>query len=312
MSKSNRQREYPAAFLKSVQYKDNAKENSDLIALTQETEMTKQIVTTAQQTNIQAIEDMLDDLELDSLEAGADADLVEQDVVELEDGSADGDTVIEGEIIEPANVSDEELEASVDIEELDIELERNETYSAQESETETTDDAGKAIKAAKDSSEKPAKTASAASRAPAGPRTPRDLSALEAQHFVLEGDAATMSAGDLDKNKAAVLASMPTQKKIAEKFENLLIAIAVNKQPSVYVKQAFKLLEEKKTITSADIVGMFKGSYSQGTAQSQAGQIMTLFSTVKIADRAKNTLTLNDNSVVAAKLRAIYAAGAAA
>jgi hypothetical protein len=50
---------------------------------------------------------------------------------------------------------------------------------------------------------------------------------------------------------------------------------------------------------------MFKASHSQGTAQSQAGQMMNLFATTKVAERQKNTLVLNENSVVAQRLRDI-------
>lgn len=284
-----------------MHYKQDANENRELNTLAKEIDM-KGIQQTSGATanNIQAVADMLDDLELDSLESG-DTDEIEviEDLVE---------TAPAAEVIaDPTPISDDELEASVDIEELEVALDRDENYSAQESEVQTAENASETIAAAKAKPQKRTASASSTPRAPATPRTPRDLASLEAQHFVLEGDASAMSQEDLDKNKAAVLAAVPAQKKIAEKFENLFIAVAMSKQPSVYVKQAFKLLDEKKTVTSADIVGMFKGSYSQGTAQSQAGQIMTLFAAVKIADRAKNTLTLNANSVIAGKLREIYA-----
>ena len=59
---------------------------------------------------------------------------------------------------------------------------------------------------------------------------------------------------------------MPKQNKIAEKFENLFQQLGNGKLPSVYVVQAFKLLESKKSVTSADIVADFKTTYKQGTA----------------------------------------------
>lgn len=252
--------------------------------------------------SIQAIEDMLDDLELDSLEAGDVNDEVIEDL-ELEAAP------VEQTVVEP--VTDEELEASVDIEELDLALERDETYSAQESDVSPVENAQAAVTTAKAKPARAAKTPKAAG-AVATPRTPRDLNALDPSVFVLSGDAATMDQATLDQAKTDALAKVPTQKKIAEKYENLFMSLAANRQPSVYVKQALALIDEKRSVTGADITAMFKGSYGQGTAQSQAGQIMVLFDAVGIAERTKNTLTLKADSVVAQKLRAIYAnAGAA-
>lgn len=121
-----------------------------------------------------------------------------------------------------------------------------------------------------------------------------------------------MSDDDLATNKQEVIAAKPEQKKIGEKFVNLFVSLNAGKQPSVYITQAFKMLEEKKTFTGAELTAMLKVSYDQGTAQSQSGQIMTLFAAVKIATRNKNSLTLNDNSVVAERLRKIYEDAAAA
>lgn len=251
--------------------------------------------------SVQAIEDMLDDLELDSLDAG-DSNEVIEDVEELELNA-------EPAIVEP--VTDDELEASVDIEELDLELERTKTYSSQESDVSPVENAQAAVKSAKDKPGRAPKAAKAP-KAAATPRTPRDLNALDPSTFVLSGDVATMDQAALDQAKTDALAKVPTQKKIAEKYENLFMSLAANRQPSVYVKQALALIDEKKTVTGADITAMFKGSYGQGTAQSQAGQIMVLFDAVGIAERTKNTLTLKPDSVVAQKLRSIYAnAGAA-
>lgn len=286
-----------------MRYKDNANENSDLNAIAKEIDMktAAQNASAPATPSVQAIEDMLDDLELDSLDAG-DSNEVIEDVEELELNA-------EPAIVEP--VTDDELEASVDIEELDLELERTKTYSSQESDVSPVENAQAAVKSAKDKPGRAPKAAKAP-KAAATPRTPRDLNALDPSTFVLSGDVATMDQAALDQAKTDALAKVPTQKKIAEKYENLFMSLAANRQPSVYVKQALALIDEKKTVTGADITAMFKGSYGQGTAQSQAGQIMVLFDAVGIAERTKNTLTLKPDSVVAQKLRSIYAnAGAA-
>jgi hypothetical protein len=143
------------------------------------------------------------------------------------------------------------------------------------------------------------------------PRTPRDLNAIDAKHFELT----IGSTVDPEANKAAVIALLPKQKKIAEKFENLFQSIAAGKKPSVYAMVCFEALEKAGTVTQADLVAALRAaskrsgaSYSEGTARSQAGQIMNLFDTVKIATRTKQTLERNPNSQVAAALRGIAAA----
>lgn len=140
------------------------------------------------------------------------------------------------------------------------------------------------------------------------PKINRDISALEDEHFVLD----TRGVEDNHKNKLAIMGKRPGQKKVAEKFDNLLISLAHDKKPSVYVMQAFELLDEKKEITSGDIVAKLRGmnsnkgtSYDEGTARSQAGQIMALFPILEIASRDKQTLKLNKHSSVAKKLRVL-------
>ncbi|WP_276122644.1 hypothetical protein [Pararhizobium qamdonense] len=238
------------------------------------------------------LDDILDDLELD----GLGGEEISDEVEEVVEASA----VVEDE--PAAVVTDEDLE-NVDLDELEMSIDREEGYASQESEMSVAENAAQTAAAAKT---QPA-TTPRAPRAPSAPRTPRDMASLDAKVFVLEGDASTMEADALEKNKATVMAALPSQKKIAEKFENLFAALNAGKQPSVYVTAAFKLLDEKKTITGTDITTMYKATYKQGTAQSQSGQIMTLFEAAKIATRQKNTLVLNDNSAVAERLREIFA-----
>jgi hypothetical protein len=165
----------------------------------------------------------------------------------------------------------------------------------------------KAADVAAPAATKPAKAKKAAGAAKT-PRTPRELSTLDASHFVLTAEAPA----DLEANKATVIGSRPAQKKIAEKFDNLFQSIAAGKKPSIYVMGCFNVLADKGTVTQTDLVAALKAtnskkgsSYSEGTARSQAGQIMNLFATVGIATREKQTLTYVSDSPIAAKLKAI-------
>lgn len=244
----------------------------------------------------ESIDDLLEDLDL-GIEPATSGQEIETIVAADEEViEASADTVVE-EVI-----GDEDLS----IDELEMTIERAEGYSKQDSGEQIASSASEAVATAKANAPKAGSTPKAA-KAPrvSTPRQPRDVSAIDASFFVLEGDAASMTADELERNKQAVIDAAPSQKKIAEKYENLFMSLSVGKQPSTYVVQAFKFLEQKKTLSSTDIVAMLKGSYKQGTAQSQAGQIMKLFEVTKIATRTKNSLELNDNSVVATKLREI-------
>jgi hypothetical protein len=277
-----------------TRYKDNASENNDLNELEKETEMAKLLASTSNVTlagsTAAALDDLLDDLELDGLAGDEISDEIEEIV---ETSAADGDS---------ATVTEEDLE-NVNVDDLEMSLDREDGYAEQTSETDVAEKPSEAAAAARSQSTATPR----APRAASTPRTPRDMASLDAKVFVLEGDASTMDDDALAANKTAVMAALPSQKKIAEKFENLFAALHAGKQPSVYVKAAFKLLDDKKTITGTDITTMFKASYKQGTAQSQSGQVMTLFEATKIATRQKNTLVFNENSTVAKRLREIFA-----
>lgn len=299
-----------------TRYNKIVNENSDLLA--QEIEKMANAAVNVNALSgaaVQNIDEMLADLDLDiELEAGNDE---VEEIVEVEAAAEDADAVVEvmeesAEAEAEVEATHEELDANLDIDDLDIALARSEGYESQESDVQTVEDADQALADAKANKPARKKAASSTPRTPGVPRSTKSLPDLEPATFVLEGDASAMSATELDDAKAAVLAAVPSQKKIAEKYENLFQALAANKQPSVYVVGAFKLLEQKGEFTSAELVGAFKGSYSQGTAQSQAGQIMNLFDRVKIASRSGNKLTANPNSVVAAKIRKILADAAAA
>lgn len=224
--------------------------------------------------NLDALEAALDDFNLEEvIEAGGETDAGEEIVEET----------VETTVISEAEMGD-----------LESTIERTEAYASQES-TPIADPA-----AAPATPAKAAKTPRAAS----APRAPRDLNTIDDPFFVLEGSLSALTVSPTAK--AETIALRPAQVKIAEKFDNLFSAIAVGAAPSTYVMAAFKLLDEKKTVTSADLIGAYKASgLGEGTARSQTGQIMALFAAVKIASRGGQALTLNANSTIAERLRAI-------
>jgi len=206
-----------------------------------------------------------------------------------------------GEAVEEIIEATDDTVAALDddaVAELESTIDRAEAYASQEATPMADPSAVSATPA------KTARTRSASST----PRVARDLNSLPDETFVLEGDGKTVS----PTQKADTIALRPTQVKIAEKFDNLFSALAAGKEPSTYVMIAFKLLDEKKTVTSADIIGAYKASgLGEGTARSQSGQIMNLFATVKIASRSGSNLALNENSAIAAKLRGLASPAAA-
>lgn len=166
---------------------------------------------------------------------------------------------------------------------------------------------------------KPRKAREAGAKAPkepkvSKPKIERDLSALPDDLFQLSTDP------DVDSLKDDVIALRPTQKKIAEKFDNLFQALNAGRAPSVYLMNCFKALDAApgKSLSSKDMIALLTSTdkrttskvgsgttYSQGTASSQVGQIMALFPVLGIATRAGSVLTLSDDSKIAERMRAL-------
>lgn len=231
-------------------------------------------------------------------------------VVEIEDILADFDAEPAEEIPaieEIEELATENIQVDAEIEAaLAIEDAKGEAYS----ETVVEETAVASVPTEK--VEKPRKARAAATAKPKAAPLVRDLSALPLKFFELEdGD-------DVDEDyRKAVLDRRPSQKKVAEKFDNLFIAMAHGKAPSTYVTDLFKILDAKKEVDSKTLidgmmnlttkVGTKSEKYNEGTARSQVGQIMQLFPLVGIATRDGNRLMINHNSTVAEYLRAIGA-----
>lgn len=206
-------------------------------------------------------------------------------------------------VMETSGVLDED-----ELRDLEIAVERQEAYEAQDSTPiATVEKQATPAKPAR----KPRGTATASSSPKT--RVPRDINTVADEFFVLTGDVAAMSDEEKAEAKTATLKLIPTQVKIAEKFENLFTALSVKKEPSTYTMIAFRLLDQKGSITSGDLVGCYKASgLGEGTSRSQTGQMMALFNAVGIASRSGQTLTLNPDSVLADRLRNLGAAPAPA
>lgn len=266
--------------------------------------------------DLAALDAALADFDLDGLD-GSD-EVVEASAEDMTDPETA--TIIEEVLEDDATLMDLSL-ADVDaaaagtideetLADLDAKLEMQETYQDQTAAGSIED-----LEGAKAAGKKPKKAAAtskpAKERKATVTRIPRDINAVAPEFFVLSGDPAALTDGDLATAKENTLALKPTQKKIAEKFENLFTALSVGKSPSRYTKIAFDFLNEKGTMTSTDLVGAYKAlGLDEGTARSQAGQMMNLFAAVKIADRAVQTLTLRSDSLVAERLRNLPAAAA--
>lgn len=220
------------------------------------------------------------------------------------------DFSVEGDIEEIETIEEIEpvLEAEpVEIQELDqldAELTKTAVYEESVSTTDTIDDLEAVPEAVV---EKPKKERKA--RAPKAPKAPpmeRDLTALPPEAFVLNlGDPATQA----HKDGMLAVRSGITIKKVAEKFDQTIAALAAGRKPSTYVIDAFAALDKEKSQSYAQLIQNFLDmGYLKGTATAQVGQIMQLFPVLGIADKEGATLKLRSGSAFAEKLRTLTAA----
>ena len=134
-------------------------------------------------------------------------------------------------------------------------------------------------------------------------RAAHSLDTVPADLFVLDEDPAKLSQTELEEIKKNVIDLKPTQVKVAEKFTNLFISLANSREPSRYTRMAFTYLYDRGEVTSQDLVRMYQASgLREGTARSQTVQLMTLLSTVKIATRKNDTLTLLRENTITNRL----------
>jgi hypothetical protein len=251
----------------------------------------------------------MDELNFDTVSAKRGSVTIDEMLADVTAYAAELGDDEEGETVAPKKTDDEHAEVDAILDELDLdEVELGESPPEDITELDESDEAAIEAAAAKTSKKKGTPKKAAAAKEP----RVRDLASLAAEHFVLYTDWAGL---DLEANKSVVIANRPDQKKIAEKFDNIFLALAAGKEPSVYTMACFRYLFAHGTATQTDLVAALKASkvknekiakggntYNDGTARSQVGQMMVLFNTLGIATRERQTLTLRSDSLLAEKL----------
>ncbi|AMB48335.1 hypothetical protein [Methylobacterium sp. AMS5] len=227
-------------------------------------------------------------------EAAADTETVSMEATEIEGG--DDEAIVASGTDTPETEVTEDLADAIGAE-IEVEEQRDAIYAEQPAD-DTSLDADAAATAAA------AKPAKAVKKTSAGTgRVRQGLNDLPAEIFVLtDGEAPA----DLAAHKAAVIAACPAQKKVREKFENLLVSVANERLPSTYTQIAFRALAAAPggEMTGVELTNALKATgLGEGTARSQSGQMMALFPALKIAVRSGNKIKLHDKSVLAAALK---------
>lgn len=290
------------------------------------------------------IQNMTSDAELADIAAMlGDLDLSEADVLEVE--AIEADALEAGTIIEPdETLSPEEIDeieqvaeiVELDLAALDEDIEgavaqielteaRQSAYDAQEVVE------GDAVLTAPEASE-PAEVIAAeaapakAAKAPKVAKTPKvpgiakaprlNVSDLPNEAFMLDATVDPDDASAMASLKLDVLAKRPAQVKVAEKFDNILLAVNAGKLPSTYTVDCYQALKASGETTSAGLAAALSATtlrkggstYTIGTARSQAGQFMALAPALRIATREGNKLILNPDSLIAAALDALMGA----
>lgn len=146
----------------------------------------------------------------------------------------------------------------------------------------------------------------------AGEATPYDalatrlggVKALES-NVVLTIEDAEKSPEDLNAEFKEVINGLA--KKVGAKAVNLMAHLQGCAKLECYTEFAMKILLEEGKLERSDLVKrLVARPYSQGTANSQTGQIMQLLPALKIANKVGSTLELNNDSVIVAALKAEY------
>lgn len=234
--------------------------------------------------NMAALDDLLDDLDLE---------MSSEDEV-----FSTGETVVE----EP----EVELDHA-DLESLEIKLELSDNYAEQQSDTADPETEAAEIPGKR---QKTRKASSPATPRVAKPRIDRDLTKLSPEFFCLEGDPNSVMADASMRD--AVISTRPTQVKIADKFDNLFVSLAAGRKPSTYVVDALAFLEKSTSMSTSALVSHFAVNLDIGTARSQAGQIMKLFEVLKIGlPDGKNSIKINPKSTLVERLNKIVGGAAA-
>lgn len=256
--------------------------------------------------NVQAVTDTDIDAELNALLA--DATDTENDA---------GETV---EVQLQVEASNDDLEG-LDLEQIEREAQlaasKEEAYAEQVAdEPEAPIEASVAVAAAAAAATAAAAAAAVApkTRAPrvsraAGAKPSQVLAATMSDEALLK--AAMLLTGD-EESEDNVKALNDTidslAKKVGDKAVNLLRYASEPRKLQNYTRLGLELLVRDGEVTSKSLTDHLKAAkYTEGTARSQANQIMSLFPALKVAARSGKTLTLNSESTLLGQFKAATA-----
>ena len=188
-----------------------------------------------------------------------------------------------------------------EIDQLAADLAAEDTSEAVPAKAAKGKDKGKSAKAAKSS-----KDAAPKEKAP---RPTFDTQSAALFHKVGDAELALTTA-DADRKQGLIRKEIAASidgaaKKVQEKAVNIIAVGVKGGNLSNYTRIALDRLLKKGKVSSAELVETFvtDSGYTEGTARSQAGQMMQLFPMVGIASRDGKNLTLNKDSVLASALK---------
>jgi len=217
------------------------------------------------------------------------AELLGSDVEIIEESEPE---VAAEELVEAA--AEEDIEAAVN--EVEMNEAKQEAYQNQPAEKKKTE------KEAKQAKSKPKKASKPKAPSVTGMATSEAVKTILGtdweKNLVL--DAANPESPDVILSRLDSLA-----KKQSMKAVNVFKWIQRGNNLEGYVSKALDLLIKNGSMSSENLREHYLAHpYSQGTANSQSNQIMSLFPALSIAQRDGKTLTLNENSTIVATYKA--------
>lgn len=212
------------------------------------------------------------------------------------------------ETTEVVGVHEVDLDAVV--QEIEIETIKREAYAEQPADEVGSVSLVEPINAEPAVAEEPTTTTTIiAAGAPTPKGAPKRPSELVSKGFTAEqlqkaamlvvGDTASSSTVDTLFDRIDKLA-----KKVGEKAANLVRNRCNPARIQGYTRDGLNLLIDKGEVTSKDLFAGFMGKYKEGTARSQANQLMSLFPALGIAERiGRSGLKLNPDSLIVADFK---------
>lgn len=238
-------------------------------------------------------------------------ELSELDAMLNEIQGADAEVAEPVESTEPvdiASLSEEDIAkavAATEADELDAEIAESEAASPAEVATDFEVEAVKAQPADTVEDVKPKKAKKASTRTAASKVPSEAIKAIIPGSFALQAsDMDIAGVGLVELNKERMdkfdVAAVKVKEKIINAFKWYCDAATLSK----YTALAIKFLVEKESVTSAEMVAMYVGTYlGESTGRAQTSQMMLLLPLLCVAKREGNRLTLNEESMLVAQYK---------